>query len=59
MIEAANYITCPQGHKVYVIWSDKLQRFGFTCDVCEQHSIRAVSAHGTVEVKIVKIPGRS
>ena len=32
MTEAANYITCPVGHKVFVIWSPELQRFGFTCD---------------------------
>lgn len=57
--EKCNYITCPNGHKVYVIWSPELQRFGFTCDTCEQHSLRAVSAHGVIEVKIVGQPHAS
>jgi hypothetical protein len=56
MSEEANYITCPVGHKVFVIWSPKLQRFGFTCDECGQHSLRAVSLHGTIEVTIVRPP---
>jgi len=59
MKEKANYVTCPLGHKVFVIWSPELQRFGFTCDECEQHSLRVVSVHGTVEVQIVGGPKRS
>jgi hypothetical protein len=54
--EKANYITCPKGHKVFVIWSNELQRFGFTCDECNNHSLRAVSIHGTIEVTIVRNP---
>ena len=54
MNEKANYITCPEGHKVFVIWSPELQRFGFTCDVCENHSLRAVSVHGVIEVRVVE-----
>lgn len=57
--EKANYVTCPIGHKVYVIWSDQKQRFAFTCDECEQHSENAVSAHGTVEVVVVRQPRRA
>jgi len=51
--EQAKYVTCPLGHKVFVIWSPQLQRFGFTCDECGQHSIKAVSVEGIVEVVIV------
>lgn len=56
MTEKAQYITCPVGHRVFVIWSPELQRFGFTCDECGQHSLRAVSVHGTIEVAIVRPP---
>lgn len=52
-IEKANYVTCPKGHKVFVIWSPMLRRFGFTCEECNQHSLRAVSMHGAIEIKIV------
>jgi len=58
MREKANYVTCPNGHKIFVIWSTELQRFGFTCDECGQHSLKAVSLHGTIEVKIVSEPKR-
>ena len=58
MSEKANYVTCPNGHKVFVIWSNQLQRFGFTCDECNQHSLRAVSVHGTIEVVLVGKRGR-
>lgn len=53
--ESANYVTCPHGHKLYVIWSPRFQRFGFTCDECEQHSVRAISpmTGHVVEVRIV------
>jgi len=54
MKEKANYITCPRGHKVYVIWSDQKQCFGFTCDECDQHSLRAVSMHGVIEITVVR-----
>lgn len=52
--EVCNYITCPKGHKIYVIWSPQKHRFAFTCDECNQHSLRAVSLHGVIEVRIVK-----
>ncbi len=51
--EKAIYITCPQGHKVYVIWSEIRECFAFTCDKCRQHSMRAVSPYGVVEVHLV------
>lgn len=54
MKEKANYVTCPDGHKVFVIWSPELQRFGFTCDECEEHSLVAVSMHGVIEVTVVR-----
>lgn len=56
MGEVCNYVTCPKGHKVYVIWSPARQRFGFTCDECSQHSDRAISVQGLIEVRIVKPP---
>ena len=58
MKEKANYITCPNGHKVFVIWSPELERFGFTCEECATHSLRAVSVHGVIEIEIVKQPTR-
>ncbi len=56
--EKANYVTCPQGHKVYVIWSPMMRKFGFTCDECQQHSLHAVSEHGVIEIRVVKPVGR-
>lgn len=56
MGDKANYITCPQGHKVYVIWSDQRKTFGFTCDECGQHSERAISLHGLIEIRLVNPP---
>lgn len=55
--EICQYVTCPKGHKVFVVWSDEKQCFAFTCDDCDQHSLRAVSMHGTIQVAIVG-PGR-
>ncbi len=59
MSEKANYVTCPRGHKVFLIWSDLVQCFAFTCDECEQHSTRAVTVHGVIEITIVKKAGQS
>jgi hypothetical protein len=53
-MSVANYVTCPKGHKVFVIWSDERQSFGFTCDTCQEHSEVAVSVHGAVKVELVK-----
>jgi hypothetical protein len=55
-VERANYITCPKGHKVYVIWSPMHKRFGFTCDECDQHSMVAASpmTGHLIKVKIVR-----
>lgn len=54
--EKANYITCPQGHRVYVIWSPRFKKFAFTCDQCEEHAVRALSPMSghVVEVRIVR-----
>lgn len=54
--ESANYITCPKGHKVYVIWSSQFKKFAFTCDECEEHSVRAASpmTGHIVEVRIIR-----
>jgi hypothetical protein len=41
--ERANYITCPKGHKVFVIWSKERKKFGFTCEECDEHSEVAIS----------------
>jgi len=49
-----NYVTCPAGHKIFVVWSPEKNRFAFTCDECGTHSVRAVSLQGVIEVKIVK-----
>jgi hypothetical protein len=53
--ENANYITCPNGHKVFVIWSSQFKKFAFTCDECEEHSVRAISpmTGHVVEVRVV------
>lgn len=54
--EKANYITCPKGHKVFVIWSPRFKKFGFTCEECDEHAVRAfspMSGH-VVEVRIVR-----
>jgi hypothetical protein len=53
MNEKANYVTCPKGHKIFVVWSEQLRKFGFTCDECEEHSLRAVSMHGTIEIRLL------
>jgi hypothetical protein len=54
--ERANYITCPKGHKVYVIWSPRFKKFGFTCDECDQHSFMAASIQTghLIAVKVVR-----
>ena len=52
--EKIDYATCPKGHKIFVIWSDHFQCFAFTCGECNQYSMRAVSLHGVIEVKIVQ-----
>lgn len=54
--EKANYITCPKGHRVFVIWSPRFKKFGFTCDECGEHSVRAWSAQTghVVEVRIIR-----
>lgn len=56
MTERANYITCPKGHKVYVIWSAIRKRFAFTCDECNEHSDVAMSLQTghVIKVKIVR-----
>ena len=53
--ERANYITCPKGHKVFVIWSPRFKKFGFTCDECGEHSDVAVSENGyIISVKVLR-----
>lgn len=56
MTEKANYITCPKGHKTYVIWSPRFKKFAFTCDECQEHSVRAWSpmTRHVVEIRIVR-----
>lgn len=54
--EVCNYVTCAQGHKMYVIWSPERKRFAFTCEECNVHSERAISLYGLIEVRIVKPP---
>jgi len=51
--EVCRYATCPNGHKVYVIWSDSRQAFGFTCDECREHSLIAITAHGLICIEVV------
>jgi hypothetical protein len=57
MGEVCNYVTCSRGHKVYVIWSPLREQFGFTCDICNEHSARAISAQGLVEIKLAEPVG--
>lgn len=62
MSERANYITCPKGHKVFVIWSPIRRKFGFTCDECDEHSDVAMSfeTDRIIKIKVVgRIPKRS
>jgi len=54
--DVCNYITCEKGHKVFVIWSESRQCFGFTCDECDQHSETAISMHGLVRCVLVQQP---
>lgn len=51
--DAANYVTCAKGHKVFVIWSPSRQCFGFTCDQCDQHSLTAISLQGHIKIVLV------
>lgn len=44
----SNYITCPKGHKVFVVWIEEKNCFAFTCDECEQTSRVAISIKGFV-----------
>lgn len=39
-----------------MVWSDARQKFAFTCDECGEHSDRAISVQGLIEVRIVKPP---
>jgi hypothetical protein len=57
MSEKANYVTCPKGHKVYVIWSEQRQKFGFTCDECGEHSEVAISPKGAIRIQ--RVGGRA
>lgn len=52
--EKANYITCPKGHKIFVIWSSQRQSFGFTCDECGEHSEIGISVYGPIRIVRVK-----
>jgi predicted nucleic acid-binding Zn ribbon protein len=50
MREQANYVTCPFGHKLCVIWSPMKQVFAFTCDTCECHFEYAATEQGRVKI---------
>ena len=52
--ESANYVTCPFGHKLCVIWSPIKNMFAFTCDVCGVHFEYAISEQGTVKIILFK-----
>jgi hypothetical protein len=54
MGDKANYVTCPEGHKIFVIWSDERQLFAFTCDECDTHSEVAASVHGPIRIQSIK-----
>lgn len=56
MKEKCNYVTCPKGHKLFVIWSPELKLFGFTCDECGEHSLRGMSEYGIIEVSLISAP---
>jgi hypothetical protein len=57
-MSVANYVTCPLGHKIFVVWVEALQIFAFTCDECQEHSEIAVSTKGTIAIRIIR-PMRS
>jgi hypothetical protein len=50
MKEIANYVTCPFGHKLCVIWSPMKKIFAFTCDVCGHHFEYAATEQGRVKI---------
>lgn len=54
--EKANYVTCPKGHKLFVIWSPQFKKFGFTCEECGEHSVHGWSPDTgyIVDVRIVR-----
>lgn len=54
--EVANYVTCPKGHKLFVIWSPQFKKYAFTCDECREHSVHGwspVTGH-IIDVRIVR-----
>ncbi len=55
MTEKIIYITCKKGHNLCFVWSDKLQRFGFTCDICKLNTVFANTEQGVVEIKLVDL----
>jgi REP element-mobilizing transposase RayT len=50
----AQYVTCPKDHKVYVVWVPDKQRFGFTCDECEEISGTAISVAGQIRIQVIE-----
>jgi predicted nucleic acid-binding Zn ribbon protein len=54
MGEKTNYVTCPKGHKVYVVWSPMRKVFAFTCDECGEHSEKAFSEFGLISIRVEK-----
>lgn len=49
-----DYIMCPKGHKMFVVWVPAKNQFAFTCDECLEISPLAASVHGTVGFRIVQ-----
>jgi len=52
--EDCNYVCCPLGHKLGVVWSASRQMFCFTCDTCEINLTVGLGPHGACF--IVRVP---
>jgi hypothetical protein len=51
-IVKANYVTCPEGHKAFIVWLESKQCFAFTCDECLETSRKAMTGHGIISIKM-------
>jgi hypothetical protein len=44
-----NDVTCPNRHRVFVVWIEEKQSFAFYCEKCNQASPTAISIMGWVK----------
>jgi hypothetical protein len=48
----AQYVTCLEGHKMYVCWVEEKQRFAFTCEECHILTPSAQTIEGVIELTL-------